>query len=152
MSISFLRLQKVTDCFVILLFGWANWNRPIVGMTVMAKVITTLEICENAKMARDMALTGLYTLLIESWMQCFLSILIFAYSRWHCWRQATMTVPAFTTKAWFHRCNGSSHRYRIHCAKANGQWWVQCASKLIHSHLIGFAEILNWNSNRFNSK
>lgn len=30
----------------------------------MAKVITTLEICENAKMARDMALTGLYTLLI----------------------------------------------------------------------------------------
>lgn len=27
----------------------------------MAKVITTLEICENAKMARDMALTGLYT-------------------------------------------------------------------------------------------
>lgn len=26
----------------------------------MAKVITTLEICENAKMARDMALTGLY--------------------------------------------------------------------------------------------
>lgn len=24
----------------------------------MAKVITTLEICENARMARDMALTG----------------------------------------------------------------------------------------------
>lgn len=29
-----------------------------VGMTVMAKVITTSEICENAKMARDMALIG----------------------------------------------------------------------------------------------
>lgn len=29
-----------------------------VGMTVMAKVITTSEICENAKMARDMALAG----------------------------------------------------------------------------------------------
>lgn len=29
-----------------------------VGMTVMAKVVTTLDICENAKLARDLALAG----------------------------------------------------------------------------------------------
>lgn len=28
------------------------------GMTVMAKTVTTLEICENAKLARDMVITG----------------------------------------------------------------------------------------------
>lgn len=33
-------------------------------MTVMAKVITSAEICENAKMARDMALAGAYQFLL----------------------------------------------------------------------------------------
>lgn len=37
-------------------------KRINVGMTVMAKVITTAEICENAKMARDMALAGEYAM------------------------------------------------------------------------------------------
>lgn len=47
-----------------------------VGMTVMAKVITSAEICENAKMARDMALAG------ES-MHEFTAFL------WHIWRNDT---------------------------------------------------------------
>lgn len=40
-------------------------------MTVMAKVITSAEICENAKMARDMALAGEWTLigLLRWWHQ-----------------------------------------------------------------------------------
>lgn len=44
-----------------------------VGMTVMAKVFTTLEICENAKLARDLALTG-------GFLICFLyDVYLFVY-------------------------------------------------------------------------
>lgn len=52
-----------------------------IGMTVMAKVVTTLEICENAKLARDLALTGNYIdshfFLLVSMTHCFVEFKLF---------------------------------------------------------------------------
>lgn len=53
------RQQPVPIFFEQLLRGGKQKTTTCVGMTVMAKT-TIEEICENAKLARDMALTGNY--------------------------------------------------------------------------------------------
>lgn len=79
-------------------------------MTVMAKVITSAEICENAKMARDMALAGAYQFLFC--FQCLRKkfdeipklhffihsqLLRFSYC-FFCYFQEIMMVRAFTMR------------------------------------------------------